>query len=344
MKQTLFIRQLATYFENHLPDARRCSPNTIASYADTFALLFQFLQDRKGIPHHRVDYKNFTPSTMDDFVLWMRSEHNYSSASVKQRLSAINSFMKYASRREMAALPAYTSVMGTEKPKGARMPFPYFTLDEIRILLHLPNTVKKTEKRDLVLLSLLYESAARAQEICNLKVGDIRFGQPTRIKLLGKGDKLREIPISEDVTSLLRYHLKVSESEKQRGKPLFTSQLGGEMTTACIRNLVNKYVTRAKQAHPDLFHEPRYSPHSFRHSKAVHMAESGTPLIYIRNFLGHESTQSTEIYARIGQSAIVKMLTERGNDVSKSAERAGISLSNEPKSSYPKFLDAARGK
>ena len=72
MKQTLFIRQLATYFETHLPDARRCSPNTITSYADAFALLFQFLQERKGIPHYRVDYKNFTPATMDDFMLWMR--------------------------------------------------------------------------------------------------------------------------------------------------------------------------------------------------------------------------------------------------------------------------------
>jgi len=341
MKQTLFIRQLATYFETHLPDARRCSPNTITSYADAFALLFQFLQERKGIPHYRVDYKNFTPATMDDFMLWMRNEHNYSPASVKQRLSAINSFMKYASRREIAALPAYTAIVGTEKPKGARVPFPYFTLDEMRILLHLPTSVKKTEKRDLVLLSLFYESAARAQEICDLKVGDIRFGSPTKVKLLGKGNKLREVPISDDVANLLRYHLKESELEKQRDKPLFNSQLGGKMTTACIRNLVNKYVVRAKKAHPDLFHEPKYSPHSFRHSKAVHMAESGTPLIYIRNFLGHASTQSTEIYARIGQSAIVKMLTERSNAGNLCGD---VSLSGEQRSSYPKFLDTARGK
>ena len=344
MKQTLFIRQLATYFETHLPESRRCSPNTIASYADAFTLLFQFFQEKKGIPHYKVDYKSFTPATMDAFMLWMGNERRYSPASVRQRLSAINSFMKYASRREMAALPAYTAAVGTEKPKIIRLPFPYFTLDEIRILLHLPTATKKIEKRDLVLLSLFYESAARAQEICDLKVRDIRFGAPTKVKLLGKGGKTREIPISDDVANLLRYYLKEQKSDNKSDNPFFTSQLGGKMTTACIRNLVGKYVKKAKEEYPTLFLEPKYSPHSFRHSKAVHMAESGTPLIYIRNFLGHTSTQSTEIYARIGQNAIVKMLAERGNATDQIPKLSATVIDDEQKTSYPSFLDVARHK
>lgn len=335
MKPTLFSRQLAAYFGTHLPEVRHCSPNTIESYEDAFRLLFDFLQENLGLPHHKVQYKDFTPALLEDFTLWLMRERNYSAASVKARLSALNSFMKYASRREMAALPAFTVVSGAEKPKVTHTPFPYFTLEEIRILLRLPNPNRKIEKRDLVLLSLFYESGARAQELCDLKVGDIRFGTTAKVKLFGKGKKTREVPISNDVASLIRYHLKENALDGKREELLFSSQLGSKMTTACIRNLVNKYVAKAKAAHPNLFPEPKYSPHSFRHSKAVHMVESGTQLIYIRNFLGHVSVQSTEVYARIGQNAVVKMLTERG----KTAEQFTEPVEKAENGKYPKFLE-----
>jgi len=338
MKPTLFSRQLAAYLDTHLPEVRHCSPNTIKSYADAFVLLFQFFDERQGLPHYRVDYKDFTPAALEDFTSWLSQERNYSAASIKQRLSAINSFMKYASRREMSALKAFTVVSGTEKPKVTKSPFPYFTLEEMRILLRLPNPTRKIEKRDLVLLSLFYDSAARAQELCDLKVGSIRFGSTTKVKLVGKGSKAREVPISADVANLLRYHLKANELDGKREEPLFTSQLGGKMTTACIRNLIDKYVGRARASHPNLFLEPKYSPHSFRHSKAIHMVESGTQLIYIRNFLGHASVQSTEIYARIGHDKLTKMLTERGKS---DRQSAGI-VEKTQCAPYPKFLDTAR--
>ena len=330
----------AAYFDTHLLEVRHCSPNTSASYADAFALLFDFFQEKRGLPHYKVQYKDFTPALLEDFILWLTRERNYSAASVKARLSALNSFMKYASRREMAALPAYTVVAGTEKPKIIHTPFPYFTLEEMRILLRLPDPNRKIEKRDLVLLSLFYEGGARAQELCDLKVGNIRFGAITKVRLFGKGKKAREVPISNDVANLLRYHLKENELDGKRDEPLFSSQLGGKMTTACIRSLVDKYVAKAKVAHQNLFLEPKYSSHSFRHSKAVHMMESGTQLIYIRNFLGHVSIQSTEIYARIGQNALTKMLTERG----KTTEQINEPVEKTENCKYPKFLEHARHK
>jgi site-specific recombinase XerD len=311
MKQTLFMRQLTAYFETHLPELKRCSPNTIAAYADAFALLFQFLQEKKGLPHYRVDYKNFTPAMLDEFVLWLARERNYSTASQKQRLSAIKSFLKYASRREMAALNALSAAVGTDTPRVPQSAFPYFTVEETHILLRLPNPDKKTGRRDLALLSLLYESAARAQELCDLCVGDVRFGNPTKVRLHGKGRKTREIAVAGDVAKLLRWHVQQNNLENNRSHPLFSSQTNEKMTPACIRSLTEKYVAKGRAAHPKLFPEPKYSPHSFRHSKAIHMVEAGTQLIYIRNYLGHASTKSTEIYARIGQDAVNKALSNR---------------------------------
>lgn len=340
MKDTLFSRQLAAYFDVHLPEVRHCSVNTVKSYADAFAVLYDYFDETQGIPHYKIQYKHFTPKMLEEYTLWLMRERCYGAASVKARLSALNSFFKYASRREMAALPAFTAIVGAEKPKAPQKPFPYFTLEEMGILLRLPDPDKRTESRDLVLLSAFYETGARAQELCDLKVGDIKFGTTTKVRLLGKGKKTREVPVSCDVSDLLRYHISTNNLGDKRGDPLFLSQLGGKMTTACVRNLVNKYVDKARSEHSGLFNEPQYSPHSFRHSKAVHMVESGMQLIYIRNFLGHVSVQSTEIYARIGQTALVKMLTERGKKNPQN-EPTVEKNSNEV---YPDFIKRARRK
>lgn len=102
MKQTLFTKQLAEYFNIYLPINKKCSKNTISSYADGFVALFRFFKEIKGIPHYRIDYSDITTKTMDEYLLWLQNEKNYSAASQKQRISALSSFLKYASGREMA--------------------------------------------------------------------------------------------------------------------------------------------------------------------------------------------------------------------------------------------------
>lgn len=313
MKSNIFIRQLGEYFDTFLPKVHLSSKNTIASYADAFVIFFQFLNDKIKLPHHNVTYKHFTVAIFDEFLIWMKNERGYSVSSIRQRMSALVSFLKYASRREMTALSAYSAAKGTELPKAAHTEFPYFTKDEMAILLALPNPQKYLGKRDIVLLSFLYDTAARAQELCDVCVSDVRFATPTKIKLQGKGGKIREIPISDEAADLLRYHVKMQGLAGRNSKslPLFASQTNAKMTVACVRSIVDKYVRLAKSDNPDLFCEKRYSPHSFRHSKAVHMVEAGVNLIYIRNFLGHATIESTEIYARVGQDAVTKALTNR---------------------------------
>jgi site-specific recombinase XerD len=339
MKNNLFIRQLGEYFDSFLPEIRRASGNTISAYADSFAVFFQFLDEKLNVPHHLVTYKDFTASTLDEFLLWMKSERNYSVSSIRQRITAIVAFLKYASRRDMKALNAYSVASALELPNTVRTEFPYFSADEMKILLNLPNTSKYLGGRDLVILSVLYDAGARAQEICDLNVGDIRFGSPTKIKIHGKGRKVREVPISDEVAALLRYHLKTNiDSLSEKEAPLFASQTRSRITTACIRSIVGKYVGIAKSEHTLMFLEKNYSPHSFRHSKAVHMVEAGVDLIYIRNFLGHTSITSTEIYARVGQAAVTKALTDR--KIPRLA--TPISADIKSRSKEPDFITRAR--
>lgn len=313
MKQTLFIKQLSEYFNVYLPLNKKCSKNTIASYADGFVAFFQFYKEEKNTEHYQIEYTDIKLQSVDEFVLWMQNKKKYSAASQKQRISALSSFLKYASRREMSALGAFNAVSQTQTPKIPRTCFPHFSLEEIKIMLSSPKCTGKSGYRDMTLLSLLYDSGARAQELCDILIRDINLAKTSSIRLHGKGNKTREIPISSDVAKLIKKYL--DEREKSftlnRDEPLFSSQRSDKITTACIRNLVSNYVADSKEKRPDLFNEKGYSPHSFRHSKALHMLEAGVPLIYIRNFLGHESVQTTEIYLRISPNSVAKILEER---------------------------------
>ena len=186
MKKNIFLTQLGDYFDVYLPNIRRASPNTIAAYGYSFSIFFEFLYEVMDVQHTSITYKHLTPALFDEFILWMTNTRNYSATSVRQRMTAISSFLKYASQREMSALKPYTSVMDAKRPNAPQEEFSYFTVDEMKFLLSLPNPQKYLGPRDLVFLSVLYDSAARAQEMCDLRVGDIRFSSPVKLKIRGK--------------------------------------------------------------------------------------------------------------------------------------------------------------
>lgn len=143
MKEKIFLKQLGDYFDVYLPNVRRASSNTIAAYGYSFSIFFEFLYEVKGIPHSSATYKLLTPALFDEFILWMTNARKYSATSVRQRMTAISSFLKYASQRKMAALKPYTSVLAVERPTAPQEEFPYFTIDEIKIIVYLTADVSK---------------------------------------------------------------------------------------------------------------------------------------------------------------------------------------------------------
>ncbi|WP_291636363.1 tyrosine-type recombinase/integrase [Clostridium sp.] len=153
---------------------------------------------------------------------------------------------------------------------------------------------------------------------------------------MARGEKTREIPLTDDCSKLIKQYMKSQklDNEESHIHPLFSSQTHEKMTTACIRNIVEKYVELARIKCPYMFREINYSPDSFRHSKSVHMVEAGIQLIYIRDFLGHAAVKSTEHYAKVSQMAITQALTER-----EIPNVIPVNESNETvKKSFPEFL------
>lgn len=299
MKPTDLSYHLTNYLSIYLPGTRGLSSNTIASRRDAFLLLLGFLRDKKGIPIEKVQIKSLTTKLIGDFLTWLENERGCSVSTRNQRLTSIKAFFKYLQAKTPEHILLCQQIMSMPLKKTGTKTLRYMTLEAVKAILDsvVPNT--KSGYRDLILLSVLYDSGARVQEIADLEVGDIRLEKPETIRLTGKGKKRRIVPMMEPTAKLLSQYLARNNLNDTQYKqyPLFCNRSGRKLTRGGISYMVKKYVNLARQAHPALIPDV-VSAHSFRHSKAFHMLGAGVPLIYIRDFLGHEEISTTEVYAR----------------------------------------------
>ena len=154
----------------------------------------------------------------------------------------------------------------------------------------------------------MYASGMRAQEVCDLTVGDIQFySDRAGINVHGKGQKIRRIGIPANASEMLKKYIKRRGLYDKDDRHVFSSQTHEKMTVSCIEEIYAKYVTQAKKDNPGRFRN-NYTPHSMRHTTATHMLEAGVPLIVVKNFLGHVSLQTTQIYTEITQDTMNRQL------------------------------------
>lgn len=161
------------------------------------------------------------------------------------------------------------------------------------------------------MLSLLYDTGARVQELTDLKMEDVRLSSPTVIRLTGKGGKSRLVPIMAPTEKLLRAYLEEHDAnyDAHGAYPLFCNRAGKKLTRAGISYILNKYMSQG-QAVGDITERKSVSPHCLRHSKAMHLLQSGVNLVYIRDLLGHADVSTTEVYARADEHFKRKALTQ----------------------------------
>ncbi len=158
------------------------------------------------------------------------------------------------------------------------------------------------------MLLLLYDSAARVQELCDLKVCDVRVDAPAVVRLFGKGRKSREVPLTDPCAQVLRRYIQENrlDAPTRSNGPLFVNPQGKKLTRSGVSYVLAKYVRQANETTDACM--PEITPHSLRHSKAMHLVEAGKNLIYIRDFLGHESIETTQVYAKANPEARRKAL------------------------------------
>lgn len=323
---------MSSYLTKYTVVTKGLSENTVRSYTYTFQLLFVFLKEEKDILPEKVWFEALDRNTLEQFLLWLEDSRECSISTRNQRLSGLSSFAKYAVDKEpVVAAGFYNAVLGIPKKKAGETVPIYFTKEELSIMLHLPAGKGKVAYRDRALLSVLYATGTRAQELCDICVRDIHFGDKTSIKLVGKGGKGRIVTIPAQCAALLKDYLSSVNKLTSLDSHVFSSQTNEHMTISCVEEIVKKYLRIARMENPTLFREKKYTPHSFRHSIAVHMLEAGIPLPVIKNFLGHSSIEVTMIYATVSDELKNKYLKEN----SLASVLSANSKKNESKHTYP---------
>lgn len=307
-----FLELLNSFITNYMPCSVGASPNTVTSYKYAFRLLLEFMYSKKGIPADKIAFEQLDFDTMTEFLDWIEKDRGCSASTKNQRLSAIISFSEYAQNRDFDAASVFRrGVIKIPMKKAQKKKRAVLSVQEVSILLRLPDDSKEIGLRDKVLLSLMYASGARAQETCDLTVGNIQFNMKgATLNIKGKGGKSRRIGIPDNCAKMLQKYISHRRLGSKPDKHIFSSQTHEQMAISCIEGIFKKYVRQAKAEYPALFREDSYPPHSMRHSTASHMLEAGVPIVVIKNFLGHASLQTTQIYAELSQNTVDKYLKE----------------------------------
>ena len=296
---TDFAYALSKFLGAYLPEHRAMSTNTILSYRDTFSLLLQFLGEQVGIKAEKLRIVDLKPNRVNEFLLWLEQNRKSSINTRNQRLSAVHSFFRYVQATYPEHILLCQQILNIEFKKKHHPTIGYLTIDGIKVLLQQPDTRTPDGRRDLVLLSVLYDTGARVQELADLNVGSLRLTSPSTLRLVGKGNKARVVPLLSPTTALLTAYLEEQNryfSHEVDG-PLFRNRSRKRLTRAGIAYILNKYANQVQNDNPGLL-KPPISPHTLRHSKAMHLLQAGVNLIYIRDLLGHSDIKTTEVYAR----------------------------------------------
>ena len=336
-KKISFMNHLECYFNTYLPTVKGLSQSTIVSYKATFRILMEFLYTVKGIPSDKVEFSTLDDKLIMEFLSWLETERSCSVSTRNQRLSAIAAFSIYAQNRDFGSAVTFRNcVLKVPKKKAPRKGRSSFTRDEVKTLFGLPDSSNEIGLRDKTLLCFMYASGTRAQEVCDLTVGNIQF-YPDRagINIHGKGQKVRRIGIPCDASNMLKKYIEHRRIINDTERHVFSSQTHEKMSVSCIEEIYSKYIEKAKQEYPEMFRY-NYTPHSMRHTTATHVLEAGVPLIVVKNFLGHVSLQTTQIYTEITQDTMNKQL-KSWNDKWFLKDNSHFENTN-GKSNIPEFL------
>ncbi len=280
------------YFSSYLIRQNNYGKNTLSSYRDTFKLLLTYI-DKCGRRKKNVLITEIDKPCVLNFLEWLENSRSNSTSTRNVRLAHLKSFFHYTKLECPELADLCESVMDIPFMDVEKRPPEYMTEDTVFHLLHSIDTNSKDGIRHLAILSLLYDSGCRVQELIDLKVRDVQLEKGQRIFVHGKGNRYREIPLLPDTGKIIQKYIKVFSLTEQ--DQLFTNKQGNPLTRQGIRYILQKYALKSREKNPGDF-EGQAHPHLLRHSKATHLVNNGVNVYNVRDFLGHSSVKTTQVY------------------------------------------------
>jgi len=281
------------FFTDRLLKQLGASPHTIASYRDAFRLLLRFASERLGRPPSQLHTEDFDASFLAQFLDHLELKRGNSTRTRNNRLAALHAFFQYVAVSEPALALHCQRVLAIPSKRYKRGPVEYLTEEESTALVAAPNPCKWIGRRDKALLLVAVQTGLRNSEITSLRRRDVEFGTGAHVRCVGKGRKMRCTPLRPDVAAVLKEW--VLQQSGEPDDPIFPSSNGGHLSADALQRLVSRHVATACQSCPSLI-QKKVKPHTLRHAAAMALLHRGVDLSVIALWLGHESTETTQVY------------------------------------------------
>ena len=293
MKESEHLLQyVQRFFQDYLRAHRGMSLNTVLAYRDAMKLFLLFLTSYTGRKAAQLSLDHLNADAVLAFLGDIETKGN-SVTTRNLRLSALRTFFSYLVTQDTLRTGQYQRVIAIPLKQSSHPLMAYLDVKEVKAILHSMDMETPAGRRDYVLISLLYNTGARVQELCDLRVEHI-LDSPPSVIVTGKGQKTRQVPLWPETASILRQYVKGCDP----GERVFQNARGMPLTRFGINHIIAARVRAATATCPELA-KKKVSPHTFRHTTAMHLLQSGVELTVIKSWLGHVNIATTHGYIEI---------------------------------------------
>jgi len=314
-------RLVQDFFRSHLIARREVSPNTVYAYRDSIRLLLTFAASAARTDVARLTLDNLGRKTVLAFLDHLEKQRRNSASTRNARLAAIHSFFQFASIEDPASLDLCRQVLSLPFKRTSSCVVTCLERAEVEHILRQIDRRVAAGRRDVAMLQFLYNTGARAQEVVDIRLPAIRLASPAQARILGKGRKERLCPLWPETVALIRDMLRDRALEGKEDVPLFVNAVGRPLTRFGLRHIVHTRVSLAARSRPSLAAK-KITPHTFRHTTALHLLQCGVELNVVRSWLGHASIETTHGYVEIDmQTKKAALESCRANKIGKKRPR-----------------------
>jgi site-specific recombinase XerD len=290
---------LQGFFTDRLARQKKASPNTVAAYRDTCRLLLAFASNKTGKPPSQFSLADLDAALIGEFLHHLEQHRGNASATRNARLAAIHSLFKYAAPRAPDHATVISQVLAIPPRRRERAIVSYLTPEEADALIAAPDRRTWHGRRDHALLLLDIQTGLRVSELTGLARQDIHLEAGPHVRCHGKGRKDRATPLTTQTVKTMRTWL--AELSPDPARPLFPTRPGGRLSRDAVERLVAKHAATA--AHACRSEKSKHvTPHTLRHTAAMTLLKAGVDTSVIALWLGHEGTETTQIYLHADMS------------------------------------------
>lgn len=298
---------IVSFFRNYLVNQKGYPQNTISNYSDCIQLLISFTCENLKVAIDKLKLSHFTDNLILDFLDHLEKERGNKVATRNQRLAAIKTFFRFLALQDPTFISVCERVCAISAKKTEHKVIASLEKDEVDAIFTSVKSDTLWGARDQALLHLLYNTGARVSELVDLDVSHLRLEEPCQVLLTGKGQKQRITPLFPETVTAIKHYLKLRDQSRFESKVMFVNTQGDRITRFGIRHIVKRYADLAAENTPSL-KAKNVTPHTFRHTIALHLIQSGNEITVVCEWLGHADIKTTNIYVEINNEMKRKVL------------------------------------